>query len=75
MEDSDADIMAVLNSTDGWQRTDLERIPTQTMDAQRIKSMLANIESSMANNVNSKDNKKLRELKNFFERELRRRGE
>ena len=67
--------MAMPKKTDSWQRSDLEKIPTQSMDAQRLKSMLANIESSMSANVNSKDNKKLRELKAFFERELRRRGE
>lgn len=67
--------MTMPKRTDSWQRTDLERIPTKSMDAQRLKSMLSNIESSIASNVNSKDNKKLRELKAFFERELRRRGE
>ena len=67
--------MTLQKKTESWQRTDLEKIPTQTMDAQRLKSMLSNIESSMAADVNNKDNKKLRELKAFFERELRRRGE
>ena len=66
--------VAILNKTNGWERTDLERIPAAAMDADRIRLMLSNIENSMASAVNSKDNKKLRDLKSFFEKELRRRG-
>lgn len=58
-----------------WQRSELQQIQTDSMDVERLKSMLANIENSIANNVNQLDAKKLRELKTFFEKELKNRGQ
>ena len=57
-----------------WQRSELEQIQTDSMDVERLRSMLANIENSIASNVNQLDAKKLRELKAFFEKELKNRG-
>ena len=57
-----------------WQRSDLEQIQTDSMDVDRLKAMLTNIENSIASNVNQLDAKKLRELKAFFEKELKNRG-
>ena len=57
-----------------WQRSDLEQIQTDSMDVERLKTMLTNIENSIASNVNQMDAKKLRELKAFFEKELKNRG-
>ena len=58
-----------------WQSSELQQIQTDSMDVERLKTMLANIESSIANNVNQLDAKKLRELKAFFEKELKNRGQ
>ena len=57
-----------------WQRSELEQIQTDSMDVDRLKAMLTNIENSIASNVNQLDAKKLRELKAFFEKELKNRG-
>lgn len=57
-----------------WNRSELDQINATDMDIERIYSLLRNINISMENTVNPKDVRKLRELKVFFERELKKRS-
>ena len=57
-----------------WQSSELEQFQADSMDIERLEAMIANIESSIATNVTNLDTKKLRELKAFFEKELKKRG-
>ena len=67
--------MTMIAKPKSWQRSELQQIQTDSMDVERLKTMLANIENSIASNVNQLDAKKLRELKAFFEKELKNRGQ
>ena len=65
----------MLNQAKGWQRDELAEINTSSMDIERIRHLIANIEASMNNMHNNPlDSKKLRSLKSFFEQELKNRG-
>lgn len=65
----------MLNRAKGWQREELAQIKTDSMDIDRIRNLIANIDASM-NKIhnNPVDSKKLRDLKAFFESELKDRG-
>ncbi|NKB35150.1 MAG: hypothetical protein GKR91_18795 [Pseudomonadales bacterium] len=65
----------MLNQAKGWQREELAKIETDTMDIERIRHLIANIDASMKNMHNNPiDSKKLRDLKAYFELELKNRG-
>ena len=59
----------------GWQKSELEAINASAMDITRIHNMIANIDNNLKSLQTSPiDTRKLRDLKAFFERELRKRG-
>ena len=65
----------VLNRAKGWQQEELAQIKTDSMDIERIRNLIANIDANMKNvHNNPVDSKKLRDLKAFFESELKDRG-
>jgi len=65
----------VQNLAKGWQSDELAQIKADTMDIERIRHLITNIDNSMKNMHNNPiDSKKLRDLKAFFEKELRNRG-
>ena len=63
----------MLNQAIGWQRSELEQIDTHGMDAERLKRLIANIDRTMQTIHSSLDSRKLRDLKSFFELELKKR--
>ena len=65
----------MLNRAKGWQPAELAQIETDTMDAARIRNLLRNIDRSMETLPRETiDLHKLRDLKFFFETELKKRG-
>lgn len=65
----------VRNVAPAWERQELAQIKADTMDIERIRHLIANIENSMKQMHNNPiDSKKLRDLKAYFEKELRQRG-
>lgn len=59
----------------GWQKSELDAINASVMDINRIHNMIARIDSNLkALHTSPIDARKLRDLKAFFERELRKRG-
>lgn len=65
----------VQNVAPGWQREELAQIKADTMDIERIRHLILNIENSMKHMHNNPiDSKKLRDLKAYFEKELQNRG-
>lgn len=63
------------NRAQGWQRNELEQLNASGMDVGRIRNLIANIDNNLKASHNSPiDSRKLRNLKDFFELELRKRG-
>lgn len=59
----------------GWEKSELEAINASSMDVGRIQNMIVNIDNNLkALQTSPIDERKLRDLKAFFERELRKRG-
>jgi hypothetical protein len=59
----------------GWQKSELEAINASAMDIDRIQHMITNIDNNLkALQASPIDARKLRDLKVFFEKELRNRG-
>lgn len=58
-----------------WKRSELDEINASAMDIDRIHNMINNIDNNLkAMHASPLDGRKLRELKAFFEQELRKRG-
>jgi hypothetical protein len=59
-----------------WQPEDLAELRAQEMDRKRLHKLIDNIDTNLRNLPNTPlDARKLRELRDFFAAELRRRGE
>lgn len=58
-----------------WKPEELESIEASSLETRRLRNIIANIDSNLENLPNSPvDARKLRELRDFFIRELRDRG-
>ena len=66
----------VLKQAKGWHPSELEQLRAETMDAARIRHLIANIEASISSiHYRSIDARKLQDLKTYFEAELKKRGQ
>ena len=66
--------MAYTSQARSWDRSELDQINATDMDIERINNLLRNISLSMENTINPKDVRKLRDLKLYFEKELKKRS-
>jgi len=65
--------MVYTSEARSWDRSELDQLNATSMDIERITNLIGNINISMENTVNPKDVRKLRDLKLFFEKELKKR--
>ena len=65
----------MLNRANGFKRSDLDQIHADTMDVERIRNLIGNIDKNIDSLPQTTcDLHKLRDLKSFFQAELRKRG-
>ena len=57
----------------GWRESELQQLAAKDMEASRIENLIANIDNNINSIQSPLDIKKLRSLKDYFEKELRKR--